>query len=214
MKGKKHNQKVEVVPAPDARKNVVSVRIIPAPPARKNVVSVGIIPAPEFAAAANLERANSDVERKVIECFGALEKAELNFRAGQEFGRAVVQMRDEMKKNGNRSFMKRLEELDVSYAKARYWAAIVEGKPINRGKAKKDVLPKDVSTPGRAENPTMEWREDWDVATAQFRKAADIISMLAQTEREGRETFIREFIGELENLAEVLLTRRPRPGRT
>lgn len=152
----------------------------------------------KFAAAANLERANSDVERKVIECFGALEIAELNFTAGQEFGRAVLEMRDEMKKNGNRNFMKRLEELEVSYAKARYWMAIVEGIPINRGKKKNDASPKEAPAPGQKQK--LDWKEDWDATTARFREAADAARMLVERQPERRESFI----GELKNLAEVL----------
>ena len=71
----------------------------------------------EFAAAANLERAKTDVERKVIQTFGILEIRELEFEPGIEFGQAVIELRNELKKNGSRDWMKRLEELDISYAK-------------------------------------------------------------------------------------------------
>ena len=148
-------------------------------------------PVEVVAAAANLKRANTDAERKVIECFGVLEVAEVDFTAGQEFGRAVIALRDEIKKDHRRNFLTRLKELEIPYAKARYWMAVVEKKPINRGKATKGAT-------GHTERP--DWHEDWSAATAQFWEVADTIKMLAEKQPGGRE----EFIGELVNLSDNL----------
>src|SRR5579871_6426782 len=74
--------------------------------------------------------AKTDVERNVVKCWGVLEVAELTWAPGRDFGRAVIALRDEIKKNHKRNFLTRLKELEIPYAKARYWMAVIEGRPI------------------------------------------------------------------------------------
>ncbi len=140
----------------------------------------------KLAASSQFEGANTDAERKVVKCFAEVEIA------GREFGQAVIELRDEIKENGSRNFMARLEELGIPRGQARYWMALVEGKPIHRGKAKQAA--------GAQEKPTVDWREDWPAVTVRFRVLADAVIMLEQQQPEGCESFI----GELKNLAEIL----------
>jgi hypothetical protein len=142
-----------------------------------------------FAAAA------TPTEKKVVKCFAVLMKAELSLRRpGKEFGKAVIELRDEVKKNRSGEWMKRLKELGIPYAKARYWMAIAEGKPIHRGKAKQGASVE------AQEKPKVDWREDWGATTARFREAAGSVIMLVERQPERREAFI----GELEILADSL----------
>lgn len=151
----------------------------------------------EFAARSKFAKpvvAKTEIERKVVKCYGVLEIAELNFTPGRDFGKAVIELRDEIKKNGRRNFMTRLKELGIPYAKARYWMAIVEEKPIHRGKAKQAASAK------AQEKPTVAWREDWSAARARFKEVTDAVIVLVERHPEQRESFI----GELRNLAEFL----------
>src|ERR1700677_2309792 len=150
------------------------------------------------AASSKFDLANTDVEREVVERFAVLEIAELSFVPGREFGQAVIELRDVIKKNGDRNFMARLKALGIPYAKARYWMAIVEDKPIHRGKAKQTAMAGDLAA--ALEKPKGDWREDWAAARARFREVAHAIIMLEQAQPEGRETFIAE----LEILTEFL----------
>ncbi len=131
---------------------------------------------------AKTHTAETAVERKAVECYGVLAVAELGFTPGREFGQAVLDLRDEIKKNGSRNFMTRLEELGIPYAKARYWMAIVEEKPINRGNAKK-ASAKGGDSVREQEKLSVDWREDWGAVMARFRELADVIILLAQRHR-------------------------------
>ena len=142
--------------------------------------------------------AKTDIERKVVKCYGVLEIAELNFTPGREFGKAVIELRDEIKKNGRRNFMTRLKELAIPYAKARYWMAIVEEKPIHRGKAKHAAKAGDSAK--AQEKATVAWQEDWSAAKARFKQVTDAVIVLVERHPERRESFI----GELRNLVEFL----------
>jgi hypothetical protein len=74
---------------------------------------------------------NTDVEQRVVDCFEALKVAELDFREGVEFGNAAIALRAERKPQ--KDWMARLEQLGVSYKKARYWIDIVEEKKPAQG---------------------------------------------------------------------------------
>src|SRR5436853_5177837 len=80
----------------------------------------------------NLAAPNTRVESRAVECFAALEAAERDFKQGREFGEAAIELRAEIKASGARSWMERLEQLGISYEKARYWIAVAEGKPTQR----------------------------------------------------------------------------------
>jgi hypothetical protein len=81
----------------------------------------------------------TEAERRAVDCFKALKAAEESCDEGFEFGRAIIALRDEIKASRKRDWMERLEQLGVTYEKARYWMAKVEEKPTQRGgtKAKK-----------------------------------------------------------------------------
>lgn len=151
----------------------------------------------EFAAAASSTKAKTEVEKRVVKLFGVLEVAEMDFKPGLEFGKAVVELRAEVKRNGGRNFMARLEELGIPYGKARYWMSIVDGKPINRGKAGEDNAQDDSAGEAAAD---VDWREDWPTTTKRFREVASAALTLEQEKPEGREPFV----GELENLVVAL----------
>jgi hypothetical protein len=166
-----------------------------------------VIPGGEFAARSKFAKTDptkTPVEKKVVRLFGELEIAELNFIAGREFGLAVIELRNEIKKNGKRNFMTRLKQLGIPYAKARYWMAIVESKPIHRGKAKHTTKEKHGANAGDSveaqEKPKADWREDWELVTAKFREVAQAIIVLEGAQPAGSAAFI----GELEILAETL----------
>lgn len=163
---------------------------------KRNVVSGG-----EFAARNKFAKvAVTAIEKKVVKCYGELEVAELSFMPGQEFVRAIIELHDEIKKNGSRNFMTRLKQLGIPYAKVRYWKAIVAGKPINRGKAKQAAKRGDAAE--MQPKPRVDWHEDWTAATTRFREVAHAIIMLEQAQPEGRGR--EDFIGELTILAESL----------
>src|ERR1035441_463640 len=75
----------------------------------------------------------TELEKRAVECFRALEQAEQDFEPGLQFGQAMIDLREEM---AHGQWMLRLKELGITYPKARYWMAIVEKKPIGRGKKK------------------------------------------------------------------------------
>ena len=126
-----------------------------------------------------------------MDCFERLEKAERSFDEGMQFGQAVVDLRDEIKANHGRNFKARLQELGITYAKARYWMAIAEGKEINRGGNAKE---KAVSTP----TPDWDPATDWDAATDRFEKLSGAIADLYRSEPDGSEGLI-EVLHDLAN---------------
>jgi hypothetical protein len=146
----------------------------------------------EFAATANLDNAKTDAERKVVECFAVLEIAELNFEPGKEFGSALVKLREEIKKSGGRNFMERLEQLGITYAKARYWIAVVEGKPISRGAAKKE-----------AQRASF----DWHAATDQLEALRNNVYMLKISQPDGDEPLIETLTAWADELGYDLVKR-------
>lgn len=101
----------------------------------------------------------TDAERRAVDSFRALQAAELGFREGVEFGEAVIALRAEIKASGGRNWMDRLEQLGVTYEKARYWMAVAQGKSPRREAAK----------------PQQEPVPDWQAALAKLRDAIDAI---------------------------------------
>lgn len=107
------------------------------------------------------------------EKFKALEEAEQNFAEGIEFGQAIIELRDAIRKSRGRNFKKTLEDEGITYAKARYWMDAVKGKPVNRGKAK-TVAPRDAPF-------------DWDAAFLRLEEFADDVEILKLSQPEGGE---------------------------
>jgi hypothetical protein len=138
----------------------------------------------EFAAAANPDAPKTETERRVVETFNALERAESEFNPGVEFGKAVIELRKEIKATGRGKWMERLNQLGITYAKARYWIAVVEGEPINRGKV------------ADAEKPA--W--DWNAALAKLEQLVDQVEMLKRGDPDGSMVLDKP----LEQLAEIL----------
>jgi hypothetical protein len=106
----------------------------------------------------------TEAEIRAVETFTALEKEEKDFKPGIEFGRAMIALRAEIKTSGDRNWIERLEQLGISYEKARYWIAVVEGRPTQRGKAKK-------------QEPAF----DWDIAADQLAELKNRIWSLKQS---------------------------------
>jgi hypothetical protein len=126
----------------------------------------------EFAAAAS-SAPNTDVEQRVVDCYKALLEAELEFLPGVEFGNAAIALRAERKPQ--KDWMERLEQLDVTYAKARYWIGVVEGKKPARGvKAEKEDGPK----------------FDWEAAVAQLQKLKDDVEILKKSKPTGEGVLV------------------------
>jgi hypothetical protein len=140
---------------------------------RRNMGTTSAQPRKEAESAA---AALSGAERRAVDCFERLEKAERSFDEGMQFGQAVIDLRDEIKANHRRNFKARLEELGITYAKARYWMAIAEGREINRGTAKEKAA--STSAP------------DWDAATDRFEKLSGVIADLYHSQPDGSEGLI------------------------
>ena len=130
---------------------------------------------------------NTPAERRAVECFAKLEAAELDFREGMEFGKAVIELRAEIKASRHKNWMEQLEQLGISYEKARYWIAVVEERPTQRGKAAKAT---------KVEEPA--W--DWDCALAKLKPLVDEIEMLKRAQPVGASILF----GELEKLADIV----------
>ena len=94
-----------------------------------------------------------------MECFAALQKAESEFTEGIEFGKAARDLRDSIKSRGDKNWMDQLKRLGISYEKARYWIAVVEGRPTQRKKAKEPV-------------------SDWEATMAKLKEAVDEVAIM------------------------------------
>jgi hypothetical protein len=105
----------------------------------------------EVGATPNLEEEQSEVgatptseeitlaEAKVVECLIILDRADNEHgRAGLEFGRALIVVREKKKAAGDRDWMAFLDLARISRDKARHWMAKAEGKPTDRH-AKKEA---------------------------------------------------------------------------
>jgi hypothetical protein len=135
-------------------------------------------PKSEFAAAADSDRGpRNAVEERAVRCFEQLEKAERNFAEGMQFGQSMIDLREFLPHG---QWMPRLKDLGISYAKARYWMAVADRRPINRGKAK--------AAPAQ---PT-----SWDVATDKFEKLSSGIVDLYSRQPDGFEGLV-ELLHEL-----------------
>jgi hypothetical protein len=110
----------------------------------------------------------SEKEKRAVECFAALQKAEQNFKPGIEFGEAMIELRNEIEASGGRNWIARLKQLRITYEKARYWMNVVEGNEDRNRRAKK-------------EEPAPR-QHTWETATAEFKPLADAIIMLKQRE--------------------------------
>lgn len=130
----------------------------------------------------------TEAEKKAVECFKALEAAEQEFQPGFEFGLAMIALRMEIKASVNGRWMERLEELGITYEKARYWMAIAGGRSGRRGNGETGKKVK--------EKPPF----DWDVALSILKPLVDDIEMLRRRMPIGAS--ILE--GELEKLAKIL----------
>jgi hypothetical protein len=137
----------------------------------------------------------TDAERKGVECFVALEGAELMFRPGIEFGEAMIALRKEIKATSGRNWMLRLKQLGITYEKARYWIAVVEGRPTQRGKPKASAQ---AQVSALAQEPDSQWR----ATVARLREAIDEIDLLRRGgEAVGDDTELKEAA---RDLAEIL----------
>jgi hypothetical protein len=128
---------------------------------------------------------NTPAEKRAVECFAALKAAELDFHEGVEFGKAAIELRAEIKASCDRNWMERLEQLGITYEKARYWISVVEGRPTQRGKSAAKA---------------QELVRDWDAALAKLKPLVDEIDMLRRRQPVGGSVLK----GELDKLADIL----------
>lgn len=134
-----------------------------------------VLEEPEFGAShQNCADQQTDVEKKAVECFKALLEAEKTERkaldAGIEFGKAILELHDEIAASGTRDWMDRLKQLDISYETARYWMAKVKGEPTDRHKKPQDK-------PGF----------DWEAALARLEKLRDDVIIHKPRQPEGSD---------------------------
>jgi hypothetical protein len=116
----------------------------------------------------NLETPKNAVEKRALDCFRELERAERNFEAGLKFGQAMIDLHEDAKHG---EWMDRLDRLGITYRKAQYWMAVVKDKPISRGKQKENAKP----------------AFDWDAAADRLEKLRDDVYMLKQKKPQGSE---------------------------
>ena len=138
----------------------------------------------------NLAAPNTRVESRAVECFAALEAAERDFKQGREFGEAAIELRAEIKASGARSWMERLEQLGISYEKARYWIAKVKERPTDRHKPASAEEPAKFDS-AAANKPL----PDWDTKLDELKRAVDQVHMLGPGERNDAE--IKEVAADL-----------------
>jgi hypothetical protein len=126
----------------------------------------------------------TEAEKKAVESFKAFEIVNVKREAaGTYFGQAMIELREEIKSSHGRNFTKRLEQLGISYEKARYWMAKIEGKETGRHKAKEDPI------------------SDWDAALQKLEALRDAVEMLVKSEPDGSDVLVKplrqlgDFIG-------------------
>lgn len=138
----------------------------------------------EAGATPNSDAPKTDAEKKAVWCFAALQSAEGKCHdTGMEFGKAVIELHDEIKASGDRDFMARLKQLGITYEKARYWMAKIEGKPTDRHKSASQEKP-----------------FDWKAAEAWLEALRDKVRILRQSEPIGGNILVAP----LASLAELL----------
>jgi hypothetical protein len=122
----------------------------------------------------------TEVENRAVEFFIVFVAAEVNRHdAGMAFGQSVLDLREEIKSSGDRNFMERLKELGISYEKARYWMAKVEGKRTNRHKEEQE--------PADEEEPIF----GWDSALQKLEALSDDVEMLIKSELVGSDVLVK-----------------------
>ena len=137
----------------------------------------------------------TDAERKGVECFAALEAGESEFRPGMEFGRAMIELRTEIKATSGRNWMLRLKQLGITYEKVRYWIAVVEGRPTQRGKPK-------ASAQAQASAQAPDADSEWKSTVARLKEVVDEIDILRRDgEPVGDDTELKQAATDL---AEIL----------
>jgi hypothetical protein len=128
----------------------------------------------------------TDAEKKVVDYSKALAADDKDFVAsatkrhdtGMKFGQAVIDLREEIRSSHGRDFKKRLDQLGISYEKARYWMAKVEGKRTNRHKGEQE--------PADEEEPIF----NWDSALQKLEALRDDVEMLMKSELVGSDVLV------------------------
>lgn len=153
----------------------------------------------KFGVTPNLDAPKTATERRAVATFKALQEKERGFTQGIEFGRAMIDLRKEMPHG---QWMPRLKELGISYEKARYWIAVVEDRPTQRGKVagKAGKISGDWDS-GKAEKQTA-WdsAKDWNTAAAKLEPLVQQIEILMRDDPNGSALLIHH----VERLADIL----------
>jgi hypothetical protein len=136
----------------------------------------------EYGATPHFDLPKDDAERRVVECFTALQAADDKAHgAGMEFGKALIKMRAEAKHG---EWLSRLDALGISRERGRHWMAKVEGKPTDRHKK------------AEQEAPVF----DWVAALARLKQLTDEVEMLKRDKPVGSSLLH----GQVEVLAEIV----------
>jgi hypothetical protein len=115
----------------------------------------------------------TDAEKKAVESYRAFKAVDVKWQAdGTYFGQAMIELREEIKSSHGRNYRKRLDQLGISYEKARYWMAKIEGKETDRHKAKEDPI------------------SDWDSALQRLEALRDAVDMLMKSEPDGSDALV------------------------
>jgi hypothetical protein len=141
-------------------------------------------PEAEISGVAPLSAEQAELERKGIELLKALLEIEQEGEAkreiaGTDFGHVMLELRECIKAAGSRDFKARLKELGISYEKARYWIAKVQGKQTNRHKPPEEPIEDEGEFPF-----------DWDSAVAQLEALKNAVFMLMKSELVGSDAFV------------------------
>jgi len=153
---------------------------------------------PESGAAPNPDELKV-AEDRAVECSVAFERADNDRgRLGLEFGQSILDLRGKKKAAGDRDWMSYLERLGISYEKARYWMAKVEGKPTNRHAKKAKVEP---SEPSEKDMDDWERATSWSLLATELKVVSDHAALL---KRDHQGSVGEEFLAQLKMLAEEM----------
>ena len=124
----------------------------------------------------------SDAEKKAVECYAAFQKVDgKRHEAGMAFGQAMIELHEELKHG---DWLKRLDELKITRAQARYWM---------------DKINKKKQT-DRPETDSPQDNFGWDAALDRLKQLSDGIARLKRRDPIGHTLLS----GEFEELAKIL----------
>ena len=135
-------------------------------------------------------------ENRAVECFIALERAELKF--GLEFGRAMLDLRSKKRTAGERDWMSYLKKLGIEYEAANKWMNKAVGKETRHGKAKAKAKAGSSKTETSGDSTETPFAS-WDRLARELNALSGYAVILKNSQPVGEP-----FIAELTKLAETM----------